>query len=127
MTSTLTLTPAHLNNDLLNLEVKFKEKLKYNFFHILLLYSKFYNCFLRCCAQGLHYFVIPYSTGHRKVIFCRNVANNGGFETQCFKTETIRDKTLGQGWRTTDPRVTLKFSDPLDVLKFLAFLVCNEV
>ena len=37
-----------------------KEKLKYNFLHIISLhYSKFYNCFLLCCAQGRHFFVVP--------------------------------------------------------------------
>ena len=38
-----------------------KEKLKYDFFHIISLhYSKFYNCFLLfvCCAQGCRFFVI---------------------------------------------------------------------
>ena len=34
-----------------------KEKLKYNFLHIIpLQYFKFYDCFLLCCAQGRHFF-----------------------------------------------------------------------
>ena len=34
-----------------------EEKLKYNFLHSIPLHcSKFYNCFLLCCAQGCHFF-----------------------------------------------------------------------
>ena len=36
-----------------------KEKLKHNFLHIHIIplrYSKFYNCFLLCCAQGCPFF-----------------------------------------------------------------------
>ena len=37
-----------------------KEKLKYNFLYIIPLhYSKFYNYFFLCCAQGRHFFVAP--------------------------------------------------------------------
>ena len=37
-----------------------KEKLKYNFLHVIPLhYSKFYNYFLLCCGQGCHVFAIP--------------------------------------------------------------------
>ena len=37
-----------------------KEKVKYNFLHIIPLhYSKFYDFFLQCCAQGRRLFVIP--------------------------------------------------------------------
>ena len=37
-----------------------KEELKYNFLNIISLhYFKFYNCFILCCIQGCHFFVIP--------------------------------------------------------------------
>ena len=74
-----------------------KEKLKYNFLHILLLhYPKFYDSFSLCCTQGRHFFVIRvFKRGSRK-LFCLGdkIKKTLFFETKAFTELPFRMATV---------------------------------